>query len=73
MFKFSTDIEKAQKQQERLNQKFILSKIDEKQKRHVKEKNEPVLDEIISNFSEDYAKLVVSKSMLEIIKEIKNV
>lgn len=64
---------KAQKQVEKINTKTISKKIKAKQKRHVKEKNEPVLDEIIKDFRLDYANTVVGDSMKEIVKEIKDI
>lgn len=66
------NIEKAQKQVEKLNQKFVDNAIKDKQQRHVKEKNEPVLDDFIDNFRTEYAKTVVGDSMKEIVKMIKD-
>ena len=39
-------------------------------KRHVKEKNEPVFDSIMKEFSDDYSKTVVMNSSEEIINLI---
>lgn len=65
------DIEKAQKKVEKLNQKFVDSATKKKQQRHVKEKNEPLMDDFTDNFRESYAKTVVGDSMKEIIKFVK--
>lgn len=67
------NIEKAQKQVERLNGKFIKDSIKKTQQRHVKEKNEPLLDGFINDFRNSYAKDVVGNSMVEIVKIIKDV
>lgn len=66
------NIEKAQKQVEKLNEKFVKNAIKKKNERHVKEKNEPVLDVFLDNFRVDYAETVVGKSMKEIVKFLKN-
>lgn len=51
----------------------ILKEMAEnKMVRHVKEKNEPVFDDILSNFHNSYAKQVVSRSVNEILKFAKN-
>lgn len=67
------NINKAQKAVEKLNGKFINNSIKKKQQRHVKEKNEPVLDDFLDHFKRDYAKTVVGDSMRDIIKLLKNV
>jgi len=66
------NIEKAQKQVEKLNEKFVKNAIKKKNERHVKEENEPVLDVFLDNFRTDYAKTVVGKSMKEIVKFLKD-
>jgi hypothetical protein len=66
------EIQKAQKQVEIFNGKFIKNTIKEKEQRHVKEKNEPVLDEIVAEFQSNYAKKVVGKSMTDILKFLKD-
>lgn len=50
------------------NQAIIEKVHNEKMKRHVKVKNEPVFDIFLNSFHNDYAKQVVSASALEIIK-----
>lgn len=65
------NIEKAQKKVEKMNQKFVENATKKTAQRHVKEKNEPMLDDFIDNFREDYAKHVVGDSMKEIVKMIK--
>ena len=47
-----------------------LTKI--KQKRHVKEENEPVFDEILDTFNQKYATGVAAASAMEILKMVKN-
>jgi hypothetical protein len=65
------EIQKAQKQVEIFNGKFVKNAIKQKEQRHVKEENEPVLDEIMSEFQSNYAKKVVGKSMTDILKFLK--
>lgn len=67
------NIEKAQKKVEKLNAKFVSNFKENAAQRHVKEQNEPVLDQISNNFQLSYANEVVGKSMKEIVKELKNV
>ncbi len=66
------EIQKAQKKVEKLNAKFIKKSAEKKAQRHVKEENEPVLDDIIQNFQESYAKQVVGKSMTDIVNFLKD-
>lgn len=66
------EIQKAQKQVEIFNGKFVKNAIKQKEQRHVKEENEPVLDEIINDFQNSYAKKVVGKSMSDILKFLKD-
>ena len=65
------EILKAQKTQEKINDKFVQNSIKKKEQRHVKEENEPLLDDFLQNFRESYAKKVVGDSMKEVVKEIK--
>lgn len=55
------------------NNKVLLKLATEKQKRHVKEPTEPVFKDILNEFSVDYAKKVVVKTMVETLKYYKNV
>lgn len=66
------EIQKAQKQVEIFNGKFVKNAIKQKEQRHVKEENEPVLDEIMEEFQSNYAKKVVGKSMTDILKFLKD-
>jgi len=66
------EIEKSLKKQEKLNGKFVDQAIKKKQQRHVKEKNEPILDDLLENFRMDYAKTVVGDSMKAIAKFMKS-
>ena len=67
------EILKAQKKVEKLNGKFIKNAIKKKNERHVKEENEPVLDDIINDFQSNYAKKVVGQSMTDIVNFLKDV
>ena len=66
------NIEKAQKKVEKLNASFINRYVNETNNRHVKEENEPLLDNLIDSFNSKYAKEVVGKSMTELLKFLKD-
>lgn len=68
------DLQKEIEDKKILNQtdKIIKNMANQKMNRHVKEKNEPVFDEILSSFNEKYANGVASKSVIEILKFVKN-
>jgi hypothetical protein len=65
------EISKAQAKVEKLNNEFVKSATKKKQERHVKEKNEPLLDDFLDNFRNSYADDVVGTSMKEIVNFIK--
>jgi hypothetical protein len=50
------------------NDNILIRLSKEKMKRHVKEKNEPVLEGIMKDVSDDYSKIVVMNSSNEILK-----
>lgn len=52
------------------NQKLIDKLAKTKAKRHVKVKNEPIFDSMLNTLQNDYAKEVVSRSSIEMLKEI---
>lgn len=62
--RYSENDLKVFKQTERGLKKISQSKM----KRHVKEPNEPVFEEILDDFRKDYASKVVMQSSNEIIK-----
>jgi hypothetical protein len=66
------NIEKAQKNVELFNAKFVSKYINETNNRHVKEENEPLLDDFIYSFHSKYAKDVVGKTMTELVKFLKD-
>lgn len=65
------DKDKQNKRTLKENDKIISTFIKNKAKRHVKEPQEPVFSEIMGEFEMNYAKSVVSKSSLEILKILK--
>jgi hypothetical protein len=66
------NIEKAQKQVEKLNANFVNKYVNATNIRHVKEENEPLLDDFIDSFNSRYAKDVVGKTMTELVKFLKD-
>ncbi len=66
------NIEKAQKQVEKLNANFVNKYVNSTNSRHVKEENEPLLDDFIDSFNSKYAKEVVGESMIELVKFLKD-
>lgn len=66
------DEEKAKSDFRTLKQNKILIKkhAKKKAKRHVKVKNEPVFDKFLNSFHDDYGKIVVSGSSMEILKKV---
>lgn len=54
------------------NYAILNNIIKAKAQRHVKEENEPILDEIINNFNSSYAKIVASQSSIEILKFVRD-
>lgn len=66
--KYSKEDLKVFKQTERGLKRLAQSKM----KRHVKEPNEPVFEEILDDFRKDYASVVVMKSSNEILKSYVN-
>jgi hypothetical protein len=69
----SENIEKAQKQVEKLNGKIVSHLLHSTAHRHVKEENEPMMDNFIDSFQNKYAVEVVGKTMKELVKFIKDV
>lgn len=70
-----TDEEKIRKQQSdviKQTDKAIKKLAQTKAKRHVKEPTEPVFDKILEDFSFHYAKEVVTKTMTEVLKSVKD-
>lgn len=64
-------ISKAKKEAEILNAKLVDKYVKDTSERHVVEENEPLMDDFIDNFHQQYGDKVVGKSMKEIIKIIK--
>lgn len=54
------------------NDAIIKEVSQAKMKRHVKEENEPVLDEILDSFQLNYGKAVAAKSAMLILKYVKD-
>ena len=52
------------------NQKILEFILANQAQRHVKEPNEPALQEILEDFTKKYALMVVTNSVKEITKEI---
>lgn len=56
----------------RQNNAIIKEVSETRMKRHVKEKNEPVLDDILDGFQLNYGKNVAAKSAMLILKYVKD-
>lgn len=65
-----TEQEKINKRVLKQNFNYLKSLSREKAKRHVKEQNEPVLEDLMNDFRDDYGNTVVMVSCEEIMQQL---